>query len=294
MKNPTLSVADVEAAFLNEEQAANSNEPGAWSIGALESMPFATLLTAGKYGLDTNDGAASDPDARRLLRGALNVALVSHESLRLVVPDALLDAIEVAKIGESSVQSAIDGERMSDQAGMISNAGQPATFTPAAAVQETVSPGAISSFQLIDHHALAGAMQAERDVEDAQGVDAFARLPCASDQVVCVELIPGDQVEITDAAVMSKTVNDIADLSVRDVLESGGEPLFMEADDFLLLIDARSEVSLELEDLLVEFSDSNGQVFSEIAVQSEDVLQGVHVAGVEAIPLDSEGVKDVF
>ncbi|MNW06712.1 hypothetical protein D3C71_2031620 [compost metagenome] len=81
---------------------------------------------------------------------------------------------------------------------------------------------------------------------------------------------------------------------MRDVLESGGEPLFMEADDFLLLIDARSEVSLELEDLLVEFSDSNGQVFSEIAVQSEDVLQGVHVAGVEAIPLDSEGVKDVF
>ncbi|UST72266.1 hypothetical protein NF675_14665 [Pseudomonas siliginis] len=288
MKNSTLSVADVEATFLNEERAINRDMSGTWSIDALESMPSAALLTASKNELDASDGTTSDPDARRLLRGALNVALVSHESLRLIAPDAPLDAIEVAKIGESSISSAIDGESLSDQAGMISNAGQSETFASAAAVHETALPGATSSFQLIDNQALRGAMLIGKGVEDAQVVDAFLRFACASDQAVCVELIPDDQVEFTDAAPMNPTVNDIAALSMGDVLENGGEPLLNETNDLLLSIGGRSEVSLELEGLLVEFKDSNGQVFSEMVVLSEGVDQGVHVAGVEAIPLDSE------
>lgn len=293
MKNPTLSVADVAAALLNQKQAVTGIDFSAWSFNELESMHPATFIEdVDSAVLDVGEGVASDPDAQRLLRGVLNVALVSHESLRLVVPGALLDTAEIVKNGESTVQSVSEGEGLSDQPEVMSNTGQSETFSSDTAVQRAVLPGVGTLAASLDHHSMPEAMSMEVSAEDVQGVGALSGVSSASDQLLGSELMPGAQVELADSTALNVPVNVTADLSLEEVLESGGESVLMEVNDFLLLPGGSSEVSLELEDLIVDFSDPVGQVFT--GVEGECVYQDVHVAAIEKEPLDSEGAKDVF
>ncbi|PMU08620.1 MULTISPECIES: hypothetical protein [unclassified Pseudomonas] len=293
MKNPTLSVADVAAALLNQKQAVTGIDFSAWSFNELESMHPATFIAdVNSAVLDVGEGVASDPDAQRLLRGVLNVALVSHESLRLVVPDALLDTAEIVKICESTVQSVSEGEGLSDQPEVMSNTGQSETFSSDTAVQRAVLPGVGTLAASLDPHPMPEAMSMEVSAEDVQGVGGLSGATSASDQLLGSELMPGAQVELADSTALNVSVNVIANLSQGEVLESGGESVLMEVNDFLLLPGGSSEVSLELEDLIVDFSDPVGQVFT--GVEGECVYQDVHVAAIEKEPLDSEGAKDVF
>lgn len=293
MKNPTLSVADVAAALLDQKQAVAGIDFSAWSFNELESMHPATFIAdVDSAVLDVGEGVVSDPDAQRLLRGVLNVALVSHESLRLVVPGALLDTAEIVKIGESAVQSVSEGDSLSDQPEVMGNTGQSDIFSSDAAVQRVVLPGVGMLAASLDHHSMPKAMSMEVSAEDVQNVGALSGVSFASDQLVGFELMSGVQIELADSTALNASVNGIADLSLGEVLESGGEPVFTEVNEFFLVQRVRSEASLELEDLIVDFIDPVGRALNE--VQSEGVYQDVPVAAIERGALDSESVNDVF
>lgn len=294
MKNPTLSVADVEAAFSNDEQAAANNESSAWTLNELNSIPSATFIPASSgFEQEVSDGVIGDPDARRLMRGALNVALVSHESLQLVMPDPLHIASEVAQIGESSVQSVSKNSTLSEQPSATSEAAQPQVFSLPAVVQDTVLPGAAAEVELINLQSFAETMLAEVLVEDAQEVHALPRYSFVNNQAVGIESVPGAQDEFAFSSAMDVVVNEAIGVTLGDVLQGVDEPVFMEVSDFLALLGGRSAASLELGDVQDGLSDPVGQALSEPGGGS-GIHPAMHVAGVDVLQLESEGAKDLY